>query len=105
MDFGLHDRTVLVTGASSGIGRATAVAFGREGARVAVTYCQNEEGANETAASVREAGGGALVLPMDLGDPDSIRTAVAKTVADWGNVDVLVNNAVEWGDPAPWPPD
>ena len=46
-----------------------------------------------------------MVLPMDLGDQDSIRTAVAKTVADWGNVDVLVNNAVEWGDPAPWPPD
>jgi 3-oxoacyl-[acyl-carrier protein] reductase len=105
MDSGLQDRTVLVTGASSGIGRATAIAFGKEGARVAITYHRNEEGANETAASVREAGGEALILPMDLGDSDSIRTAVEKTVAQWGNVDVSVNNAVEWGDPAPWPPD
>ncbi len=69
MDFGLRDQVVLVTGSSSGLGRATAVAYGAEGARVAVTYHSDRDGANETAEQVRAAGGEALVTPFTLGDP------------------------------------
>ncbi len=67
MDLGLKDRVVLVTGSSSGIGKAVAVAFGAEGARVGVTYHANRQGAEETAQTVRDAGGQSLVLHMELG--------------------------------------
>lgn len=80
----LDDRAVLVTGSSSGIGRAIAVVFGREGARVAVTYHSNEDGAEETADLVREAGGDALVVRYDMTDQDSIEAAVQNVVDHWG---------------------
>jgi 3-oxoacyl-[acyl-carrier protein] reductase len=93
MDMGLKDQAVLVTGSSSGVGRATAVAFGAEGARVAVTYHQNRSGAEETAHAVRQAGGQALVMHYDLADPDSIRSTVEQVRKEWGRLNVLVNNA------------
>lgn len=95
METGLAQRTVLVTGSSSGIGRATAVAFGQEGARVGITYYSNREGAEETAALVKEAGGEALITQYDLADSDSIRAAVETVVDEWGVIHVLVNNAVQ----------
>jgi NAD(P)-dependent dehydrogenase (short-subunit alcohol dehydrogenase family) len=93
MDLQLHRRTVLVTGSSAGIGKATAVAFGREGARVAVTYHTNRQGAEQTAAQITEAGGEALVVPYHLSDDQSIRAAVQTIREQWGAIDVLVNNA------------
>src|SRR5258708_15442322 len=93
MDMGLKDQTVLVTGSSSGIGRAAAIAFGAEGARVAVTYHKNRQGADETAAKVTEAGGQALVVHYDLADADSIRASVERIRQEWGTLNVLVNNA------------
>lgn len=99
MDTGLSRRSVVVTGASSGIGRATAITFGREGARVAITYHSNKNGAESTATAVEAAGGVALVLPLDLNDADSIRSAIGQVVAEWGGIDVLVNNAVDWDVP------
>lgn len=89
-----RERTVLVTGASSGIGRATAVAFGGKGVRVAVTYHSDREGAEETAERVREAGGDAFVVRYDMTDRDSVETAVQAVLDHWGSIDVLVNNAV-----------
>lgn len=68
MDLKLKDRVVLVTGSSSGIGKAAAVAFGAEGARVGVTYHVNRQGAEETAKKVQDAGGAALVVHYDLAD-------------------------------------
>ncbi|HEY3291739.1 MAG TPA: SDR family NAD(P)-dependent oxidoreductase [Anaerolineae bacterium] len=94
MDTGLAGQTVLVTGSSSGIGRATAVAFGSEGARVAVTYHQNRSGAEETAHQVTAAGGQALVLPYDLADRQSIRACIEAIRKEWNALHVLVNNAV-----------
>lgn len=101
MKLGLEGRVVLVTGASSGIGRATAVGFGEEGAKVALTYHSNLSGAQESAERVGAAGAEAMVVPLDLGDESSIRAAVDAIVERWGGIDVLVNSAVEWGAPAP----
>src|SRR5579859_6517288 len=94
MDLKLKGQTVLVTGSSSGIGQATAIAFGAEGARVGVTYHDNRQGAEETANKVQEAGGQALVMPYDLADPNSIRSSIEKLDKEWGALNVLVNNAV-----------
>ena len=101
MDMGLKGQTVLVTGSSSGIGRAAAIAFGAEGARVGVTYHANELGAEETANKVREAGGQALVMHYDLADYDSIRSTMGSIQKEWGALNVLVNNAVQMEHPGP----
>lgn len=98
MDFGLVDRVVLVTGSSTGIGKATALAFAREGAKVAITYHRQRDQAEEVARQVRESGGQSIVLPFDLLDPASISAAVQTVLKTWGRIDVLVNNAVQWGD-------
>jgi 3-oxoacyl-[acyl-carrier protein] reductase len=96
VDLGLRDRCVLVTGASGKIGRATATAFGAEGARVAVAYHSQEEQARETARGIRAAGGVASVIPLDLGEESSIVEAVTNVERELGDIDVLVNNAVAW---------
>ncbi|HEX9387826.1 MAG TPA: SDR family oxidoreductase [Anaerolineales bacterium] len=93
MDLQLKDSTVLVTGSSAGIGQATALAFGEEGARVAVTYYKNRQGAEETANKIRESGGQALVVHYDLANPDSIRSSIEQIQKEWGTLNVLVNNA------------
>jgi 3-oxoacyl-[acyl-carrier protein] reductase len=95
MEFGLRDRVVLVTGGSAGIGRATAVAFGLEGARVAVTYRTDAEGAAATVGAVTEVGGQATAVMLDLARPAGIRSAVAEVADRWGGIDVLVGNAAE----------
>lgn len=102
MNLDLQGRTVLVTGASSGIGRATAIAFGEEGANVALTYRTNRQGAEEAAGEVVAAGGEAMCVPLDLAEKASIEEAVSAVVERWGGIDVLVNNAVEWNDVPLW---
>lgn len=86
------DAHVIVTGASRGLGRAIAVAFGAEGARVGVTYRTREADAQETVELVREAGGQAVPLRMDVRDGTSVQETL-RTFAPEGAVDVLVNNA------------
>jgi 3-oxoacyl-[acyl-carrier protein] reductase len=99
----LGNKVVLVTGASSGIGRATAVAYAEEGARVAITYHTNVDGAEETARLVTAAGGTPLVVRYDLTDERVIRDAIDAVVEQWGGIDVLVCNAVVWGESIPRP--
>jgi 3-oxoacyl-[acyl-carrier protein] reductase len=102
MNLGLQGKHVLVTGASSNIGRATAIVFGAEGAHVAVGYHDNEAGAKQTAALVERAGGEASTVCLDLADQTSIERAAQQVTSDVGGVDVLVNNAVAWtGFPEP----
>lgn len=101
MDLGLRGHTALVTGSSSGIGRAAAVAFAGEGARVAVTYHRNRQGADETAQQVHAAGGETLITPYDLADRNVIRSSVATIEREWGVLNVLVNNAAPMDLSAP----
>ena len=102
MDLGLEGRVVVVTGSSRGIGRAAALCFAKERARVAVTYRREQEKAQAVVEEVARAGGEALALPFDLASTDSVRSAMHEVVARWGGIDVLVNNAVAWGDRGPW---
>ena len=89
----LKDRHALVTGADSGIGRAVALAFAREGADVAISYLSEDEDAQETERLIIEAGRKAVLLPGDIGER-SVSAAVARKAIDaLGNVDILVNNA------------
>ncbi|MGP3942995.1 SDR family NAD(P)-dependent oxidoreductase [Streptomyces sp. 6N106] len=82
----------LVTGAGSGIGRAAALEFARCGAAVAVLDI-DESTASETTEMIRADGGEALAVPVDIGDEDSVRAAVERTVAEYGGLDFAVNNA------------
>lgn len=83
----------LITGASSGIGRATAEAFARAGARVAVNYLKNEKGANAAVEAIRKAGGDAIALRTDVTRSSEVKNMVAVTEKQWGTIDILVNNA------------
>ncbi|MBL1079264.1 SDR family NAD(P)-dependent oxidoreductase [Nocardia sp. 2] len=85
-------RTVLITGASSGIGRAAALRVGAAGATVALV-ARREDELREVAAEIEGRGGKAAVYPCDLGDFEALDAMIAQVLADHGGVDVLVNNA------------
>jgi NAD(P)-dependent dehydrogenase (short-subunit alcohol dehydrogenase family) len=89
----LAGRKALITGGDSGIGAATAIAFAREGADVAIAYLpQEEEDAVRIAGLIREAGVKAVQLPGDLQDPDYCRALIEQAVSELGGLDILVNN-------------
>jgi NAD(P)-dependent dehydrogenase (short-subunit alcohol dehydrogenase family) len=90
----LDGRVALVTGGDSGIGRAVAIAYAREGADVAISYlAEEEEDAQETRRWIEQAGKKALLLPGDIRDEQHCRRIVERTIAELGGLDVLVNNA------------
>lgn len=90
----LRDKAVVVTGASRGIGRATALRFAAEGARLALSYLEHEDEAAAVAARCRKLGAAEVVVrPLDLGADDSIRAFVDAVLDRLGGIDVLVNNA------------
>jgi 3-oxoacyl-[acyl-carrier protein] reductase len=89
----LRGKAVLVTGASTGIGAAVAKGFGRYGARVAVHYHRSEAAAEAVADAVRAAGGEAVVLQGDVTEKADVQRIIDETVAAFGRLDVLVNNA------------
>ena len=90
----LKDKVALITGGDSGIGRAVAVIYAREGADVAIVHLPEEQSdAEETKAAVEKAGRRALLLPGDISDPAFCTSAVEKTVKEFGKLDLLVNNA------------
>ena len=89
----LLGKVALITGGDSGIGRAVAVAFAREGADVLLSYLNEHSDANETARVVRAAGRRAVLVPGDISDAAHCRSLVAQAVSDLGRLDILVNNA------------
>jgi NAD(P)-dependent dehydrogenase (short-subunit alcohol dehydrogenase family) len=89
----LTGKIALITGADSGIGRAVAIAFAREGADVAVAYLDEHDDAKETARWVEQAGRQCLLLPGDIAQKAHCQALVDKTVERFGRIDVLVNNA------------
>ncbi|HVL23319.1 MAG TPA: SDR family oxidoreductase [Thermomicrobiales bacterium] len=89
----LTGRVALVTGADSGIGRAVALAFAREGADVVISYLDEEEDAKETERVVTAAGRTAILAPGDIQDEQFCEDLVARTVRELGGIDILVNNA------------
>ena len=91
----LNDKVAIVSGGDSGIGRATAVLFAREGAKVAIAYLEEDDDARITADAIEQEGSEALLFAGDLGDPDVAKKLVEETIAKWGRLDVLVNNAGE----------
>lgn len=91
----LRDRVALITGGDSGIGRAVAVQYAREGADVAIVYLDEHEDAEETVRLVEEAGRSCVAIAGDVGDPERCRAAVGQVIDSFGRLDVLVNNAAE----------
>lgn len=89
----LEGKVALITGADSGIGRAVAVLFAREGADVAIGYLNEHEDAEATKAAVEKEGRRAILLPGDVADTAYAKDAVKKTVERLGKLDILVNNA------------
>lgn len=91
----LKDKVAIVTGADSGIGRAVAALYAREGADVAIFYLCEHEDAEKTKSIVEREGRRAILVPGDLGDPDFAPKAVQKVIDTFGRLDILVNNAGE----------
>ncbi len=93
MDLGLKNKTVLVTGASGGIGSSIARMFALEGCFVVVGYRQNAQAARSLADEIKARGGTCMAAPVDVGDAGSVQSFVNQSVETFGTVDVLVNNA------------
>lgn len=89
----LKDKVALITGADSGIGRAVAVLFAREGCDIAIAYLDEHQDAEATKAAVEQEGRRAILLPGDVADPDYAEAVVDRTISEFGKLDVLVNNA------------
>ncbi|MFG6496824.1 3-oxoacyl-[acyl-carrier-protein] reductase [Fictibacillus sp. UD] len=89
----LENKSVLVTGASRGIGRAIALYFARKGAKVAVNYSGSEAKANEVVEEIKANGGTAFAIKADISSSDDVTNMVKTVVSEFGSLDVLVNNA------------
>lgn len=89
----LNGKKAIITGGDSGIGRAVAIAFAREGADVLISYLNEHEDAKETAKYVEEAGKKAVLLAGDIRDEEHCKAIIAKALEEFGQIDILVNNA------------
>ncbi|HAG83070.1 MAG TPA: NAD(P)-dependent oxidoreductase [Cyanobacteria bacterium UBA12227] len=91
----LEGKVAVITGGDSGIGRAVAIAFAKEGADVAIMYLNEHEDAKETQNKVKELGRSCLPIAGDIGDESFCQTAVQQVIDTFGRLDILVNNAAE----------
>jgi NAD(P)-dependent dehydrogenase (short-subunit alcohol dehydrogenase family) len=91
----LKNKVALITGGDSGIGRAVAIYFAKEGANVAISYLNEHNDAEETKELIEKEGQKCLLLPGDIGTETVCYEMVQRTMKEWGNIDILVNNAAE----------
>jgi NAD(P)-dependent dehydrogenase (short-subunit alcohol dehydrogenase family) len=91
----LREQVAIITGGDSGIGRAVAIAFAKEGADIAIVYLEEDKDANETKRQVEEEGRACILIRGDVGDADFCRKAVDQTVKEFDKLDILINNAAE----------
>src|SRR5438045_9643636 len=91
----LQGKVAIITGGDSGIGRAVAIAFAKEGAHISVVYREEQRDASETKRLVEEHGRKCVLIKGDVGQEEFCQKAVAQTVKEFGNLHVLVNNAAE----------
>ncbi len=91
----LRDKVALITGGDSGIGRAVAIFFAKEGANVAIAYLNEHDDAQETKRLIEQEGRKCITIPGDIGDEKVCQQAVQQTVDEFGQLDILVNNAAE----------
>lgn len=89
----LADQVAIVTGASRGIGKATAIALATEGAKVVINYARSSDAAEAVVAEITAAGGEAIALQADVSQADQVDALIKATLEKWGQIDVLVNNA------------
>jgi len=101
MDIDLHDRRILVTGGSSGLGRAMCLAFATCGAHVAINHIGDGESANTLIGKIQSIGGKAIALEADVSSPTAVDTMFEQMDAAWDGIDILVNNAGIDGARAP----
>jgi len=102
VDLDIRGRVALVTGSSQGIGRATAMLLGMEGAHVGITYHEQREKAEAVVDEIERAGSEAMAVALDLASIESVQGAARSVLERWGHIDILVNNAVHWGNRHPW---
>src|SRR5687768_4144427 len=91
----LQDKVAVITGGDSGIGRAVAIAFAREGADVAILYLNEHQDAEETRKQVEQEGRGCLNIAGDIGIEDHCRNSIEQIIQHFGKLDILINNASE----------
>ena len=91
----LRDKVAIITGGDSGIGRAVAIAFAKEGAQISVVYLEEQRDASETRRLVEKYGRKCVLIEGDVGHEAFCRKAVAQTVKEFGKLDILINNAAE----------
>jgi NAD(P)-dependent dehydrogenase (short-subunit alcohol dehydrogenase family) len=92
-DLQLQNKSVLITGADSGIGKATALLFAQEGANIAIIYHEDDENANKTKNEILMLGRKCITFAGDINDYDFCEKTVEKVVSEFGGIDILVNNA------------
>ncbi|WP_069791334.1 3-oxoacyl-[acyl-carrier-protein] reductase [Cyanobacterium sp. IPPAS B-1200] len=89
----LKDQVAVITGASRGIGKASAIALAEEGAKVVVNYASNSEAADKVVTEITEAGGSAIAIKADVSNPEEVDNLFKEAVKQFGKIDILVNNA------------
>lgn len=91
----LKDQVAFITGGDSGIGKAVAILYAKEGAKLAIVYLNEHEDAEETKSIIEKYGGEALLIPGDISSEEFCKEAIKKTVDKYGKIDILINNAAE----------